>query len=393
MAYISYGITSLTKVEIDEDNYYYTAKLKLVDEEENVSYVQCSLVVNEKGNVTSVYYMLDDVKVTVAGTKVNDVSDKVSNLTKELTLGEIIKDIGKDNKVLYAIKDNVIDDIPSAINNLAIQEIYYDEIYKRDTVLEVVACEYNDGYYYYTYAKDSSGNYVYTLVEISSQEDFDKAIADGKNLFTSKTVEYVVPQVGGEDGEGDESQATDESQEEVTMYALFDINYLYYTKNSDGKLVFVNSDGGNGRGKMNAFNADDVYYTYGKALGTWKFMLYEDEIKVTITDETQEGTEGDSQEGEGEQVTGTTFTYYGEGIYSVNELGKLMNNVTQNIENGTMGELIDAGILTISDPSTLDKPITGADDQDKKVRDYKLTEFVNLALKLLTASSGGEGGN
>jgi hypothetical protein len=234
---------------------------------------------------------------------------------------------------------------------------------------------------------------VYTLVEISSQEDFDKAIADGKNLFTSKTVEYVVPQVGGEDGEGDESQATDESQEEVTMYALFDINYLYYTKNSDGKLVFVNSDGGNGRGKMNVFNSDDVYYTYGKALGTWKFMLYEDEIKVTITDETQEGTEGDTQEGEGEQVTGTTFTYYGEGIYSVNELGKLMNNVTQNIENGTMGELIDAGILTISDPSTLDKPVTGADDQDKKVRDYKLTEFVNLALKLLTASSGGEGGN
>jgi hypothetical protein len=248
MMYISYGITGLDEGKVSGDYTIFTG----TDSNGNVVYIKTT----KNGDAYEIVGFYSDETLTsqteIDATNINGVGDRVSGLCDNLTLGEIVKGIDDTNKVLYAIKDSTINQIPTAIQNLAIQEIYSDNIYK----------------------------------------DGDTA----RKIY------------------------------KVDSLAEFNANYLYYIKVGEDKFEFVKI-GDLERGKLTLEVFENTYqeaeyYTYGAPSSTWKFMLYREDV------------------GEHGEV--------GEKIYSVNDLGDLMGNVTTNINGATIQDLQDAGIITES---------------------------------------------
>ena len=133
---------------------------------------------------------------------------------------------------------------------------------------------------------------------------------------------------------------------------LFSENYLYYEEingvwklaPNGGKLTLAQFEG----------RGDKVYKTYGAANALWKLMLYK------------------SHENGG-TVSST------EAAYTVNSVGDMINNVTTNINNATLRDLKDAGIIDIADDD-LTKKFPG---RDVEIGDMPLAEVLRRMIDLL----------
>ncbi len=84
------------------------------------------------GDATTYYLTNADGKVYYKKTSLGDMAGSdnlISNLTKRLTVGEIFDDDTMDtNRFLKHVKDETIDSLPTAIDNLTIQTVYKDKI-------------------------------------------------------------------------------------------------------------------------------------------------------------------------------------------------------------------------------------------------------------------------
>jgi hypothetical protein len=287
----------------------------------------------------------NDEQTVISGTPVKGVSDRVSGLTADLAIGQIME-IDESNKILHALKNSTIDELPTAINNLAINELYSDTIYKADnnsttelylatnTTTISQATEYNEKYVYYTF---SDG--VYSLAGTTgklSESEYDGYTNDNTLLFT----------LGEKDGK---------------YLIKYDERFVYYTYVEDEAKIY---------GNLSASDfEEDTYYTYGSPNAVWKLLLY--------------------TTAEGESVSK-------ESVISVNDITKLVNNVTANIKKTTMRELVEAGIVDISE-NDLDLQITYMKKSDKNPTGYEavksektmgemtLTELINLIIDIAKA--------
>ena len=288
MTYIGYGVYDIEKVD-GQTGYSHVGKYDVVIDSVPVTKDVYIASETDGGGITSVWYMDGENKVTVKGTKIDAVPDRVSTLKDKLTIGEIItvdssstmilqaikdttisglndkiktltvKDVLEpgqinNNKILPQIADTKITELGSAIDKVLIQRIYAKEIYGlAEDGDPTLATEFNPAYLYYEKVDDGNGGYKYVLVD--------------KNCAGKTGTEY---------------------------------------DNALGKLTQADWDN----------RGDTVYYTYGEAKGMWKLILY--------------------------RVDGTTKT---EKAYTLNNFNNMVSACSTTVYNSTLNELKDAEII------------------------------------------------
>jgi hypothetical protein len=344
LAYVTYGISDIT---LDRGNvggieYSYKAvyNSKTTNEagETVKTKTDCYITVDGENKILTVFTYENGEQNIIYGTPVKGVSDRVSGLTGDLTIGQIMN-IDESNKILHAIKDSTIDDLPTSINNLAINELYSDTIYKADNnsttelylavnVLVIpVATEYNEKYVYYKLSDE-----IYSLAGTTgklSESEYESYIS-----ADDPTILYTL---GENDGK---------------FLIKYDERFVYYTYVDGEAKIFGNV--------TESEFVDDTYYTYGSPSAVWKLLLY------TTAD--------------GENVSK-------ESVISVNDITKLVNNVTANIKKTTMRELVEAKIVDMSE-SDLELKLPYTDkttyeiEYSQPIGDMTLSELINFILKI-----------
>ncbi len=197
MAYLAYGITEVNETEG-------TATLH---EEETT--VQVTLTI-EGGNITSVK---KEGGIEVEGTKVNELNGKIDGLMEDLTIGELIGEQEGGGAILDAISGSTIKGLGSAIDNITLNELYADEIYK----------------------------------PVNHKEE---------GAYTAPWYEAV----------------SGEPQDAGTKIK-FSTAYIYYTKDENGSYHLVQMEGKD-LGKLDSLPSG-TYYTHGAPTKMWQLILCE----------------------------------------------------------------------------------------------------------------------
>lgn len=315
----------------------------------------------------------------ISGTCIDGISAQINRLTKTLRLKDIM-DIDAGNTLLNSLKDSTIDGLPDAVDNLTVNELYYDNIYSnqevenktdasRDRTILYMAVgkgtaqfkhvtEYNPLLIYYTL---QDGEYsLATTTGKMAESDFNAEDENGnKNTYYS---------LGCSDTDGDGTP--DE------YYILFSEEFVYYTY--DGSVYsLVGGDGDTQvRGHLSESGfAENTYYTYGSANALWKILLF-----VTPTEEVDDGAGG--------TVTVTYPAY--ERTYSVNSLTDMIANVSANTQYSTMRNLHEAGLMKFEDPTELDIVVSQDESGNSvTVGDLQLNELVSKFVTIIRLGQNG----
>lgn len=219
MMYIGYNITDMTLVSEDE-----TQGTREYTGVYNGETVTVSAEKTEDGTSYKVVSVTDANGEAVKGVTVVEVPAQINNITDNLTIGEII-DVG-DNLILGSLGDKKLSELTTAIDELTLQQLYYNAIYIAGT--------------------DPETNESYAVLK--------EVVAD-------------------------ESSVTDGEKQ-----IAFDSRYIYYYKDESGALILVNDDATDAtRGKLTAFDAAFTYYTYGECKGVWKILLCTDGDEALCT--------------------------------------------------------------------------------------------------------------
>jgi hypothetical protein len=189
LAYIGYGVKHL--VAVPDNNKLFTATYTPLDSDEQIP---CFVEISDTETkiITSAYYTTNGNKVNIEGTSIANVSKRVSGVTNDLALGDIVE-IDESNTILYAIKDSSINNIPTTINALSIQELFTSDIYGVSTPYTVVASDatVNDGEInfntdYLYYIKDTeTGKFV--LINNNATDGSRGKFAVGTEFPTDQT--------------------------------------------------------------------------------------------------------------------------------------------------------------------------------------------------------------
>lgn len=331
MSYLGYGITGITH---DETADVWTAKLKL----EDGSVADCFLSVGKDGKINDVYYMADGEVVYVQGTTIGEIISRISGITDDLTIGEIV-DISDDNSIiLNVIKNSTINNIGKTIDALTFNELYADEIYRHVVYVD------SDG--------DGQAD------KIGGNPVIDEEKSTGAKL------RIAVPSIADIPVDADPDD-----------YIIFHRGYIYY-RYVDGVLKLVNmDDDGENKGKLTAeqfgdgkVEADFVYYTYGAPNSMWKLLL-------------------------AERVQDGSGRYMDEKVLSLDNIGDIVANISAKLSGSTLRELDEAGILDFK-TSDLEIVVNDGGTPDDESDDVKLgdlelgdalSELVNL-LKLINSA-------
>ena len=317
-SYIGYGITG---VKYDGQADIWTAKYKL----EDGTVADCVLDVDENGVICNVYCEIDGETVRLKSTTVGGISDRISHVTTDLTIGELI-DIPNDtdNIILKAIMNSTIDGVDEAIKALTINELYFSEIYK----LTVYVDADGDG-------KADANPDKKVDADKSKPAQLKKAVKSLDGIPVS----------------------------ERDNYEVFNPAYLYYVE-VDGVFRLVNWDNetqeenANGDmrsnlGKLSDLPQDGVtYWTYGQSRSMWRLLL---------TDKIEVGGR----------------TVYDERALALNDIASLITGLVSKLTHSTLRELDDAGILDFSD-AALNKPVDGG-----LFGDLELDAALQLLVELL----------
>lgn len=347
MTYIGYGVYDIEKVD-GQTGYSHVGKYDVVSDSGTVAkdvYIASETDGGSNAKITSVWYMDSENKVTVNGTKIDAVPNRVSTLKDKLTIGEIITVDSSSTMILQAIKDTTISGLNDKIKTLTVKDVLEQDQINNNKILPQIA--------------DTK------ITELGSA--IDKVLIQ----------RIYAKEIYGLAGDGDPTLATE-----------FNPAYLYYEKVDDGNggykyvLVDKNCAGKTGTEYDNALGkltqvdwdnkGDTVYYTYGEAKGMWKLILY--------------------------RVDGTTKT---EKAYTLNNFNNMVSACSDTVYNSTLGELKGAGI--IESTTDLDKymkvsgqyvtidsngnpDITPEQSQAKKLNDLTLKQLLDTVIKYMTSA-------
>lgn len=325
LVYMCLGVTA---AEYDADADLWKAKYKDADGNVYDSVIR----LDENGKVESGYYINGGgEEVALEGINLDNVKQRANGVTKDLTLGEILK-IDDGDRILGAVKNSTIDTLADDFNKISIQQLFTEDIYalteadgetKRDVLwyeaaegaTPTPAATYNPDFIYYTYDGDSG--------EYRLAGGWGKLKADEFDASKHYTL-----------GEGK---------------ILFDKAFIYYSL-TDGDYVMVE---GEDKGRLTS-TGGDTYYTYGSPTPLWKLLL---SVEMPA--------------GSGEKV---------EQVYAVNNITEMINNVTKNTQGTQMRELHAAGILVFEDPTELENELVWYETKSGGVREEHREKIGDMTL-------------
>ena len=390
MSYIGYGITNLLEESgnIGGRSYDFVGKYRLDDK----SHVVCYIATDADGRISSAWYMDGSKAVDIQSSTVNNLSDRISGLTEDLTLGGVV-DITVDNPIMaymgYGVtnivaaqgegysykgmygnqecyiktvtdengKDKItavwyvdngnkvyidgttIDGVPDRIdgikNDLTIAEIMGDSLTSDNKIL------WGLRHYKINNLSDGVGNLVLSdVIDIDdNSSNILKQLKYTKIDDLSTAIdEITIQSIYAEEiyGKSDPDRAT-----------RYNAEYLYYVY--DGETYsLVNGDGKLTAGQIAAWN-DNEYYTYGQAKGMWKLILYVDGAET---------------------------------VYTINNFHNMINHAAANVNNATLYELLDAGVLEVK-RTDLDKTLRVGDQvYGKCLGEMTLKELVDVVISM-----------
>lgn len=242
LSYIIYGITDIEAQagSVGGREYTHVCAYNPIEGEK----ISPCYIKREDGAISEVFYMGAEVIEEVKGTAVRDISARASDITNDMTLGQLIDVSG--NKILGMIADSTISGLSEDINGLAVNQLYADNIYtssakaENEEVKKYLAV--SGGLYK---AESCQSGYIYYLKD---GDNYSLASITGKLSSFESGKEYYTA------GEGK---------------ILFDTAYVYY--GADGKIL---NKGQENAGK--ALSYAENLYTYGAANSMWKLLLYSD---------------------------------------------------------------------------------------------------------------------
>lgn len=390
MVYLGYGVSGL-KSEAGGD-YSYVGEVTLEGESEPRKCYIATETNGEKEEVVSIWYLDGNGgRVSVKSTKVNKVSERVNGFADDLTINDVLKLEGSTNMLLNAIKDtklnkledrvneltvgelfseeelekssmlrqlrnNKLTELSTAIDELLIQSIYASEVYRlpeNSDPLEVV--DFDPAYEYYILKIEDGPNGeklpgVFESVGTLTQEQFDNR---GNTVYYTK---------GAETGEGAKFKIVG-----------FSADWLYYESDGAGafNLTEINSaELPEGTAKDNAVGkltkeqydgrGETKYYTYGKAQGMWKLVLYR----------WYRETDGE----------GNVTEFNTEKAYTINNFNNMVNQCASNVYKATLGELQDAGLIAADIKGKTFKFTVGGVEKSAELETLTLEGLINIVL-------------
>ena len=348
----------------DGSSTYYEGTYHIFEDGAEPATAKARIYTDANGVISRVSYYdealgswLDGVKTSISGS-----TDQISRLTSALTIGDVVRITEEDGRLMNKLAGYVIDDIASAVDEIVLSDAidittdddillylafgvtdvtfngtdytatynYADGTTTTDCVLVieqgiVVGITASDGSKIQEIGEDGlpydyAGTTLNTvadrvdsltstlkikdLITIDPSDKILSLVADSTIDGLSQTVMNITVQ----DLYADEIYAS--GWYEVTV-DNFDAQYLYYTMNAQGKYELVNGDG-----RLAVFDTAATYYSRGKAQGVWYLLTYSEGYEVS---------------------------------YTVNNLGEMMNNSTENMKTSTLQDFYEAGI--IAEPS------------------------------------------
>jgi hypothetical protein len=378
MTYLGYGVFNLEAVEGNDNTF--TGNISLTDDtSDKESYRQVTVVTNSEGVIIKVYYEENDQTINVTGTTINELSKRVGGITKSLKIKDVIDITDESSNFMKKLGDYYIADVGNAVDVLTVSDFITPT--PSEALLMYVTygvsgitdiSENKDGTLYSAklWSKDEDGNDIYEVIYIkvtvnSNDEEelyFYKLVEDEEveltdlgttinginNVVNNLTARMTLDEIVHIDSSNTflyavrnstiaqiPSSIANLSLQSVFTKDIYGITeevyepekqttynsaYLYYIKNDDGTYTLVHDDEENSsRGKLTkeefdvGVDAGVYYYSYGKPTGAWWFMLSVDKSEL---------------------------------VYTVNDMGKLMSNVTSNILTASLSEMRDAGLIT-----------------------------------------------
>ena len=130
--------------------------------------------------------------------------------------------------------------------------------------------------------------------------------------------------------------------------------YLYYVSDGNGGYSLANGTGRLTAEEIAQFD-ENTYYTYGEAKGMWKLILYvdgENGVKV-------------------------------ENVYTINNFHTMITQAAKNVNDATLYELLDAGVLTVN-REDLGKTLVWGEGEGESAELGSLTlrELVNVVISM-----------
>lgn len=386
MMYLAYGLTS---VESTADTTVYKAVNGSVD-----VYVKT----DETGKVIGFYSDADCLipATGVVGTKISGVGDKVDSITNDLTVGDVIDCEG--DELLESLAGYKLNELSNAVNELGLDifvDVEPDSAILMYVTYGVIGVEQVSGEIY-SHIGEYNGNICYIKTEGSyvtgvytDAECTDKVQSTRVNgvsdridgltrdlklseiididpnnrvlcLVKDSTIENLdqtVRQISIQRMYTEDIYETEivDGNEVAKVYAHgkdeINISYVYYIDSecttfagNDGK--FKSDESGIYRLDENSnkvYVTDETYYTHGATKGIWSMLL----------------------------KSGGT-----EKVYTLNNIDDMVGAATNNIKDGTLGDLKAAGIINMTDED-LAKSFYG-----HNLGSLKLSELISLVVSM-----------
>ncbi|MDE7162612.1 MAG: hypothetical protein K2O44_00845 [Clostridia bacterium] len=279
-------------------------------------------------------------------TPINKLDAKVKSLTVE----ELFDDKEIDgNSMLRQLRTTKITELATAMDELLIQMVYAEEVYKLpdgDKIMEVVEFDPANNYKYYTLEKyNDEGKDLFRFVPVNEGAANEGELTAADYDPKGKTVYYTY--------------GADEGVEGADMKIVFNECFLFFEYDeADKKYVLCEVEVEDGateiqkddaKGKLDstefAGRGDKVYYSYGVPQSMWKLVLYKNK--------TEKG-------------------------YTINNFDNMVNICANNVNDGTLFELKEAGIINAND-SDLNKTFAGV-----TLGNMKLSELINAVISMAT---------
>lgn len=247
IAYLGYGVTNVTAAT--GDGYSYTGKVKIGTDKKD-----CFIATVQDGGVekiTSVWYFDDGGnKVTVGGSGVNDIADRVNSFADDLTLGDIMKLDGTEPKLLTALADTTINGMEARISELTVGEIFEDSEIESSAMLRQL--------------KNKKVTELATAIdELCIQSIYFKEI-------------YGVD-------ENAKPEATTEFHAEWLYYVEENGSLVLDHTLADAETDQTAKDDALGHITSDMLSNGKTYYSYGETTGMWRIVLLKDGVEKAYT--------------------------------------------------------------------------------------------------------------
>lgn len=300
---------------------------------------------------------------------IGDISTAIDDLTIEQMIGEI----SDTNSILYALKDSTLGNLDTVMQSLSMQDLFADEIYG-ENYCEVDPADYIDETNTFSkthlYVKNGDSYTLatevirwalptgadpnltyYKLIQGGDTPRYEQATADAEGLYDVSELYYL--------DSNDETATVELVPARLGFIGGYDKNETYYSLYS---IAQTDTKEIGGVSRTYYINANLYYFDVATESFVRITALTPVEENGTIIGYQPENaasysaiyTRGEVTEKWKYLLTNSNKT---EIIANINDVGSLLDNITSNINNRSLGEMYADGILHLEDESILDTEI------------------------------------